>query len=41
MKKWRPPKRSSLLVADAMSPMGREEVLEAKMVLAGASESYS
>ena len=32
---------SSLLVAEAISAMGREEVLEAKIVLAGAIESYS
>ena len=32
---------SSLVVADAISEMGREEVLEAKIVLAGAIPSYS
>ena len=32
LKKWRPPKRSSLEVELAMSVMGREEVLLAKMV---------
>ena len=32
---------SYLVVAEAISAIGREEVLEAKMVLAGAIPSYS
>ena len=32
LKKWRPTKRSFLEVGAAISPMGSEEVLEAKIV---------
>ena len=42
MKKWRPPNRSNLFgVAAAMSPIAKDDVFEAKIVLAGATASYN
>ncbi len=37
LKKWRPTKRSGRLVAEAMAPMGRLEVFDAKIVAGGRS----
>ena len=42
LKKWRPPNRSNLFgVAAAMSPIAKDDVFEAKIVLAGATASYN
>ena len=37
LKKWSPANRSRRDVVDAISPIGREEVLDAKMVCSGAT----
>ena len=40
LKKWRPTNLSFLLVASAISPIGKEEVFEAKIVWLGAAYYY-